>query len=113
MCSFQRVVVNNEADLWIIIRLARSNDELGPMNLERTLPDPTNLILLPFARWEKESLHMACLLPPSQTFATTAGVTASRFLAEFQPPSSEVPITEPHNGWWRHSRCRQHRVERV
>ena len=32
MYSFQNVVVNNEADLWIITRLARSNDELGPMN---------------------------------------------------------------------------------
>ena len=29
MCSFQNVVVNNEADLWIITRLARANDELG------------------------------------------------------------------------------------
>ncbi len=32
MCSFQNVVVNNEADLWIITRLARANDELGAMN---------------------------------------------------------------------------------
>jgi hypothetical protein len=29
MCSFQNVVVNNEADLWIITRLALANDELG------------------------------------------------------------------------------------
>src|SRR5439155_6929133 len=29
MCSFQNVVVNNEADLWIITRLAPANDELG------------------------------------------------------------------------------------
>ena len=32
MCSFQNVVVNNEADLWIITQLASANDELGPMN---------------------------------------------------------------------------------
>ena len=29
MCSFPNVVVNNEADLWIITRLALANDELG------------------------------------------------------------------------------------
>jgi hypothetical protein len=31
-CSFQNVVVNNEADLWIIKRLARANDELVAIN---------------------------------------------------------------------------------
>jgi hypothetical protein len=32
MCLFQNVVVDNEADLWIITRLARFSGELGAMN---------------------------------------------------------------------------------
>ena len=43
MCSFQNVVVNNEANLWIITRLARANDELGAMN--RMMP----------ARWSMQA----------------------------------------------------------
>ncbi len=43
MCSFQNIVVNNDANLWIITRLARANDELGAMN--RMMP----------ARWSMQA----------------------------------------------------------
>jgi hypothetical protein len=51
VCLFPNAVVNNDADLWTITRLAPANDELGAMN--RMMP----------ARWSMQAESLLSTKP--------------------------------------------------
>ena len=88
MYSFQNVVVNNEADLWIITRLALANDELGAI-IGRCR-------MVSMQAESRLSTNPVLLHKPTPN---TASETVARFRSVADPACSRVQRGQTANRW--------------